>query len=120
MIALLFAAVLAVGAQGPLRAPDREAHVVAMPAIDETGATLDDLPQSVRPLRVPKRDPVSSRLAAAMRGRLRTILCCAVLQVGAFAGVPMRPEQIRDVMRSLNQPKIAQTNPEEDPSAGRV
>jgi hypothetical protein len=89
-------------------------------AIDETGATLDDLPQSIRLLRVPKRDPASPRLASAMLGRLRTILCCAVLQAGAFAGVPMRPEQIRDLMQSLNQPKIAQTTPEEDASARQV
>jgi hypothetical protein len=89
-------------------------------AIDETGATLDDLPQSLRLLRIPKRDPASPRLTSAMRGRLRTILCCAVLQAGAYAGVPMRPEQIRDLMQGLNQPKIAQTAPEEDPSARRI
>jgi len=34
--------------------------------------------------------------------------------------VPMRPEQIRDLMQSLNQPKIAQTAPEEDASARQV
>jgi len=54
--------------------------------------------------------------ARHVRERIRTVLCCAVLQVGAFAGVPMRPEQIRDLMQSLNQPKIAQTNPEQDPT----
>jgi hypothetical protein len=51
--------------------------------------------------------------------RLRTLLCCAVLQIGALVGVPMRPEQIRDLMHDLNQPKAAQTNPEHDASGGR-
>lgn len=87
-------------------------------AIDETGATLDDLPQSIRLLRVPKREAVLSRLSSAIAGRLRTILCCVVLQVGALVGVPMRPEQIRDLMQALNQPQLAQTNPEEDPASG--
>src|SRR6185295_5811002 len=140
MIALLLAAAILAGGQGPARVPDREAHVIAMRALAraaierdpefnragqealrravqvsgdqrerrlndviathsdawfENGvqvgaqarATLDDLPQSIRLLRVPKRDPASSRLASAMLGWLRTILCCAVLQAGAFAGV---------------------------------
>ena len=31
-------------------------------------------------------------------------------------GVPMRPEQIQDLMRAMNVPKVAQTNPEESPA----
>ena len=31
-------------------------------------------------------------------------------------GVPMRPEQIQDLMRAMNVPKVAQTNPEESNS----
>ena len=46
------------------------------------------------------------------KSRLRTLLCCAVLELGALAGIPMRPEQIKDLMQSLNQPKVAQTNPD--------
>jgi hypothetical protein len=38
--------------------------------------------------------------------RLRTIACCAILELGTLIGVPMRPEQIED-------PKIANTNPDE-------
>jgi hypothetical protein len=49
--------------------------------------------------------------------RLRTMLCCVALQMGALAGVPMPPEQIRDLMHTLNNPKIAQTDPEAKPSA---
>jgi hypothetical protein len=30
-----------------------------------------------------------------------------VLEVGALTGVPMRPEEIRELMQTLNQPKVA-------------
>jgi hypothetical protein len=43
---------------------------------------------------------------------VRTLLCCAILEFGALVGIPMRPEQIGELMHSLNQPKIAETNPE--------
>jgi hypothetical protein len=59
--------------------------------------------------------------------RLRTIACCAILEVGTLMGVPMRPEQIQDLMRAMNVPKLAQTNPDEsstgdghDPEASGV
>ena len=42
---------------------------------------------------------------------VRTLLCCAILEFGAVLGIPMRPEQIGELMHSLNQPKIAETNP---------
>jgi hypothetical protein len=45
--------------------------------------------------------------------RLRTIACCAILEVGTLMGVPMRPEQVQDLMRAMNVPKLAQTNPED-------
>jgi hypothetical protein len=48
--------------------------------------------------------------------RLRTVACCAVLEVGTLLGIPMRPEQIQDLMRAMNVPKIAETNPEESHS----
>lgn len=46
--------------------------------------------------------------------RLRSILLCAVLQVGVLYGVPMRPEEIQRLMRSLSSPAVAQTLPAED------
>ena len=115
-------AILAVHLAGLDRYDEAERIAVEMVklfpgAIDETGATLDDLPQSIRLLRVPKDERRSARLGSRIGERLRTVLCCATLQAGAFAGIPMRPEQIRDLMQSLNQPKIAQTNPEEDHAA---
>ena len=48
-----------------------------------------------------------------MKSRPRTALCCAVLQVGVVIGVPMRPEQIQELMRDLSAPKIARTIPDE-------
>jgi hypothetical protein len=33
--------------------------------------------------------------------------------MAAVIGVPIRPEQIQDLMRVLNEPKIARTNPDE-------
>jgi hypothetical protein len=45
--------------------------------------------------------------------RLRTLACCGILQLGTLVGVPMRPEQVQDLMRTLNQPKLAQTDPDE-------
>ena len=49
----------------------------------------------------------------SVKQRLRTLVCCVTLEVGTLLGVPMRPEQIQDLMQTLNQPQIAQTNPDE-------
>jgi hypothetical protein len=58
------------------------------------------------------RRPASLEEAVSVNHRLRTLLCCLVLEIGALSGIPMRPEQIRDLMQSLNTPKIAHTDPE--------
>lgn len=50
----------------------------------------------------------------SIKERLRTVLCCAVLEFAALSGMPMRPEHIRDLMQALNEPKLAQTNPDSD------
>jgi hypothetical protein len=47
------------------------------------------------------------------KNRLRSLACCALLQVAATIGVPMRPEHVQDLMRTLNQPKVARTNPDD-------
>ena len=49
----------------------------------------------------------------SIKDRLRTILCCAVLELGVLMGTPMRPEQIRDLMRDMSAPKIARIIPAE-------
>jgi hypothetical protein len=40
--------------------------------------------------------------------RLRTILLGVALEVGALAGVPMRPEQIRELLEMLARPKLVE------------
>lgn len=50
----------------------------------------------------------------SVKYRLRTLACCTILQMAAVIGVPMRPEKIQDLMRMLNEPKLASTNPDED------
>jgi len=54
-----------------------------------------------------------------MKHRLRTLFCCAVLEIGALFGVPMRPEQIRELMQAMNSPTIAQTDPEKTADADK-
>lgn len=49
----------------------------------------------------------------SVKERLRTLVCCVTLEFGALMGIPMRPEQLRDLMQTMNQPKIAQTTPDE-------
>jgi hypothetical protein len=53
------------------------------------------------------------KLRQAVRKQLRTVLVCAVLEFGAMIGLPMRPEEIEALMRTMNQPKVAHTLPEE-------
>jgi ferredoxin len=49
-----------------------------------------------------------------VRSRLRTILVCSMLEFAALFGLPMRPEQIEELMRTMNQPKLAHVIPDED------
>jgi hypothetical protein len=39
---------------------------------------------------------------------------CSLLEFGALSGVPMRPEQIQELMRTMNQPKLAHVIPNEN------
>ena len=48
----------------------------------------------------------------SLKSRLRTLLCCVVLEVGLLAGAPMRPDEIRELMNTLAQPKLARVNPD--------
>jgi hypothetical protein len=47
----------------------------------------------------------------SLKSRLRTILCCAVLEMGALMGIPMRPKEILELLQALNVPKVAQDDP---------
>ena len=46
--------------------------------------------------------------------RLRVVLACAGLQLGVLMGVPMRPDQIEELMHQMNQPRLAHVLPEKD------
>ena len=74
-------------------------------------ASSDDL-VAIPP--VPVAAAADSRLVSSIKNRVRTVLMCAVLEVGALAGVPMRPEQIVELMSAFNQPKVARVLPSEN------
>ena len=50
----------------------------------------------------------------SVRHKFRTLLLCMALGLGSLIGVPMRPEQIQELMQTLNQPKVARTIPQEN------
>lgn len=64
---------------------------------------MEAKPLCVRFVRVPsgpREDSVS------FKHRLRTLLMCIPLLFGALGGMPMRPEEIEELMRTMNQQKI--------------
>lgn len=42
----------------------------------------------------------------SFKHRLRTLLLCLPLLLGAFGGMPMRPEEIEDLMHTMNGQKV--------------
>jgi hypothetical protein len=48
-----------------------------------------------------------------MKHRLRTLLMCLPLLIGSVIGVPMRPEQIEELLQSTKQQKVADIIPDE-------
>jgi len=46
--------------------------------------------------------------------RLRVLVVCLGLEIGVLSGVPMRPDEIQDLMNQMNQPKVAHVLPTED------
>ena len=50
----------------------------------------------------------------SLKERLRTIVVCALLELGVLSGMPMRPDEIRALMDQLNQPKLAHVLPSEE------
>jgi hypothetical protein len=48
-----------------------------------------------------------------MKRRFQRILLCMVLCMGSQMGVPMRPEEIEELMRTMNQPKLVRKFAEE-------
>lgn len=45
--------------------------------------------------------------------KLRVLFVCFALEAGVLLGVPMRPEEIQEVMHQMNQPKMAHVLPGE-------
>jgi hypothetical protein len=39
--------------------------------------------------------------------RFRVLLLCLTLGMGSMMGVPMRAEEVEELMRCVNQPKVA-------------
>ena len=48
-----------------------------------------------------------------IRRKLRQLFLCLTLLAGSLSGVQMRPEEIEELMRSMNQPKLAHVLREE-------
>jgi hypothetical protein len=48
-----------------------------------------------------------------LRGRLRTVLVCTMLEAGIIIGMPMRPQEIEELLHTMNQPKVAHVLREE-------
>jgi hypothetical protein len=46
------------------------------------------------------------------------LVLCIGLEIGVLSGVAVRPEEIRDLMHQLNQPKIAHVLPAADDEGG--
>ena len=45
----------------------------------------------------------------SFKHRLRTLLLCLPLLLGALGGMPMRPEEIEELMHTMNQQKVVVT-----------
>ena len=43
--------------------------------------------------------------------KLRVWAVCIALQAGVLSGVPMRPDEIRDLLNRFNQPAVAHVLP---------
>jgi hypothetical protein len=46
--------------------------------------------------------------------KLRVFVLCVALEMGVLAGVPMRPDEIQELMNQMNRPKLAHALPSEN------
>ena len=58
----------------------------------------------------------SSEGFVSLRKKLRVLLACAALEMGVMMGVPMRPDQIKELMNQMNQPTVARALPADEES----
>jgi hypothetical protein len=49
-----------------------------------------------------------------VKKRFRKLLLCLVLGMGSQLGVPMRADEIEELMRTMNQPKLVRKFAEEE------
>jgi hypothetical protein len=45
----------------------------------------------------------------SIKHKMRTLFLCLTLLVGSMGGAPMRPEEIEELMHTMNQSKITYT-----------
>jgi len=53
-----------------------------------------------------------------LASRLRVLFVCAVLELGVLSGVPVRPDEIQQLMHQMNQPKLAHVLPADEEGGG--
>jgi hypothetical protein len=46
--------------------------------------------------------------------RVRNVLFCIILAVASSAGIPMRHDEVEELMQAMNQPKVAHTLADEN------
>ncbi len=56
---------------------------------------------------------ICRRQIVSIKHLLRTLAVCLPLMIGSLSGVPMKPEEIEELMHNLNQPKLTITVPGE-------
>lgn len=54
------------------------------------------------------------------KGDLRSLMLSLALAFGAMTGMPMRPDEIQRLMRTLASGAIAQTAPDEDEMGDKI
>src|SRR5438046_2393272 len=52
-----------------------------------------------------------AEVCMSLSRKARVLMVCVSLQVGVLAGVPMRPDEIREFMHRMNLPALAQVLP---------
>ncbi len=48
----------------------------------------------------------------SFKHRVRKVVVCLVLGMGMVSGMPMRPDEIEELMHTMNQPKVVNTKPD--------
>ena len=48
-----------------------------------------------------------------LKGRFCKLVFCTLLGLASIFGAPLRPEEVEELMRRMNQPKIAHTLPDD-------